>query len=173
MLQATEISLVPYITSQYSATWKISEYLNELLRPFVDSMVQDTTFRDEPDFMRKLNQYARKDSGLRPTTLFCTITITNYYTLDQHEAMLDKVNYFLESNLVTNKLEHLTIQTIKNLLYIVLFNNIFCYKDRVYKMTKGSPNTMPLSDTLSNIYLSIWQKVIIKLIKPKKELFGR
>ncbi|CAF5208289.1 unnamed protein product, partial [Rotaria magnacalcarata] len=52
-----EILLVPYITSKHSPTWRIGKYLNELLRPFVDKNLSATKFRDEPDFMRKLNDY--------------------------------------------------------------------------------------------------------------------
>ncbi|CAF5114934.1 unnamed protein product, partial [Rotaria magnacalcarata] len=87
--------------------------------------------------------------------------------------MIDTVGYFLEDNLVTNKLEQVTIQTIKNLLHIFLYNNVFYYKDQIYTLTKGSPNTMPLSDTLSNIFLFTWQKKILKEIKSKNEFFGR
>ncbi|CAF2243612.1 unnamed protein product, partial [Rotaria magnacalcarata] len=80
-----EISLVPYITSKHSATWRIGKYLNELLRPFVDKNLSITTFRDEPDFMRKLNDYVYVERHLQPTTLFCSIRISNYYTLDVHK----------------------------------------------------------------------------------------
>ncbi|CAF5201674.1 unnamed protein product, partial [Rotaria magnacalcarata] len=148
-----EISLVPYITSQHSATWRISKYLNELLRPFVDKILSTTTFRDEPDFMYQLYDHVFTKRELQSTTLFCAIKITNYYTLDIHKNMIDTVSYFLEENLVTNKLEQVTIQNIKNLLHIFLYNNVFYYKDQIYTLTKGSPNTMPLSDTLSNIYV--------------------
>ncbi|CAF2234943.1 unnamed protein product, partial [Rotaria magnacalcarata] len=168
-----EISLVPYITSKHSATWRISKYLNELLRPFVDKILSTTTFCDEPDFMRKLNDYVYVERHLRATTLFCSIKIINYYTLDIHKNMIDTVGYFLADNLVTNKLEQVTIQAIKNLLHIFLYNNVFYYKDRIYTLMKGSPNTMPLSDTLSNVFLFTWQKKILKEIKSKNEFFGR
>ncbi|CAF5172510.1 unnamed protein product, partial [Rotaria magnacalcarata] len=168
-----EISLVPYITSKHSPTWRIGKYLNELLRPFVDKNLSTTTFRDELDFMRKLNDYVYVERHLQPTTLFCSIRISNYYTLDVHKSMIDTVGYFLEDNLVTNKLEQVTIQTIKNLLHIFLYNNVFYYKDQIYTLTKGSPNTMPLSDTLSNIFLFTWQNKILKEIKSKNEFFRR
>ncbi|CAF4967921.1 unnamed protein product, partial [Rotaria socialis] len=160
-----EISLVPYITSQHSATWRISKYLNELLRPFVDKILSTTTFRDEPDFMYQLYDHVFTKRELQSTTLFCAIKITNYYTLDIHKNMIDTVSYFLEENLVTNKLGQVTIQNIKNLLHIFLYNNVFDYKDQIYTLTKGSPNTMPLSDTLSNIYVFVWQKQILKQLQ--------
>ncbi|CAM4841013.1 unnamed protein product [Rotaria magnacalcarata] len=90
-----------------------------------------------------------------------------------HKNMIDTVGYFLEDNLVINKLEQVTIQTIKNLLHIFLYNNVFYYKDKIYTLMKGSPNTMPLSDTLPNIFLFTWQKKILKEIKSKNEFFGR
>ncbi|CAF5049540.1 unnamed protein product, partial [Rotaria magnacalcarata] len=136
-----EISLVPYITSQHSATWRISKYLNELLRPFVDKILSTTTFRDEPDFMYQLYDHVFTKRELQSTTLFCAIKITNYYTLGIHKNMIDTVGYFLEDHFVTNKLEQVTIQNIKNLLHIFLYNNVFYYKDQIYTLTKGSPNT--------------------------------
>ncbi|CAF4354471.1 unnamed protein product, partial [Rotaria sordida] len=87
--------------------------------------------------------------------------------------MLDIIGYFLQDNFATNKLGSLTIQTIRNLLYLFLYNNIFYYKDNIYKCTKGSPNTMALTETLSNIYLSVWQKEILKEIDRNIEFFGR
>ncbi|CAF4636069.1 unnamed protein product, partial [Rotaria socialis] len=152
-----EISLVPYIASQHSATWRISKYLNELLRPFVDKIVSTVFTKRE----------------LQSTTLFCAIKITNYHKLDIHKNMIDTVSYFLEENLITNKLEQVTIQNIKNLLHIFLYNNVFYYKDQIYTLTKGSPNTMPLADTLSNIYVFVWQKQILKQLQLNNEFFGR
>ncbi|CAF2034186.1 unnamed protein product, partial [Rotaria magnacalcarata] len=168
-----EISMVPIITSAYSATWKIGKYLNDLLRPFVNKILQPTTFRDEPDFMQKLLQYVHIDKRLRSTTLFCTLQISNYYALDLHQHMIDTLGCFLRDNLSSNKLEQLTIQTIKNLLHIYLYYNIFYYKNQIYKMAKGSPTTMALSETLSTIYLFVWESRITKELRSKNELFGR
>lgn len=168
-----EVSLVPYITSKHSPTWKIAKFLNKILRPFVDDILRSTTFRDEIDFIRKLNNYANIDHRLRSTTLFCTIKIKNFYALDSHENMIEVVEYFLRDHLVTNKLGQLTVLTIKNLLHIFLYNNIFCYNEQIYKFKKGSPNTMELTETLSNIYLFAWQKKILKQTQEKNELFGR
>ncbi|CAF1319698.1 unnamed protein product [Rotaria sordida] len=116
---------ISVITSRSSTTWKIGKYLNQLLQPFTDKILHSTTFADETDFIRKLNHYANTERRLRPTTLFCTIKITNFYTLEEHQNMLDVIGYFLHDNLATNKLESLLIQTIRNLLYLFLYNNIF------------------------------------------------
>jgi hypothetical protein len=166
--------LVPYITSKHSAQSKIAKYLNRLLRPFVDEKMNSTTFYNEADFMQKLKHYVHTEERLTPKTTFCTMKITNYYTLDRHESMINKVMEFLKYHSVSNQLYKIPFTTIKNLLQLVLFNNTFCYKDKVYKLEKGSPNTMPLSEILSNIYLfQKWQNIILNVTEKNNELFGR
>ncbi|CAF4567441.1 unnamed protein product [Rotaria sp. Silwood2] len=86
-----DITLVPIITSKQSATWKIGKYLNQLLRPFADEKLHSTTFYNDADFIRKFNHYANTEHRLRPTTLFCTIKISNFYTMDIHKNMIDVV----------------------------------------------------------------------------------
>ncbi|CAF4595695.1 unnamed protein product, partial [Rotaria sp. Silwood2] len=132
------------ITSKQSATSKIDKYLNKLLRPLADEKLYSTTFCDEADFIRKFNHYANIEHRLRPTTLFCTIKISNYYTMDIHKNMIDVVGYFLTDHLAGNKLGPITILTIRNLLHLFLHNNVFYYKNKIYTFTKGSPNTMAL-----------------------------
>jgi hemerythrin len=135
--------------------------------------MQTLTFRDEADFMQKLHYYVYNQHRLTSTTLFCRIKITNFYTLDKHETMIETVTYFLRENSVNNKVTKISIMTIKNLLQLFLYNNLFRYKNKIYTIIKGSPNTMPLSDLLSNIYLFDWQQRILKEVKRKNELFGR
>ena len=164
---------MPVIPSQYSATWKIAQYVDRLLRPFVARIIQSRTFHDEADFIQKLNSHAYTQHRLRATTLFCTLRITNFHTLASHKSMLETVGYCLQDNLATPKLEHLSIMTIQNLLQLFLYNNIFCYKNKIYTIIRGGPNTMALSDTLSNMYLFEWQKILCKEVERENELFGR
>jgi len=161
------------IVSQHSVTSNIAKYINQCLRPFADNKMKALTFRDEADFMQKLNYYAYNEHRLTPTTFFCTIKITNFYTLDDHQTMIDTIISFLRDHSVNNKIDRISIMTMKNLLQLFLYNNVFCYHNIIYTIDKGSPNTMALSDTLSNIYLFDWQKMILKEVGRKYELFGR
>ena len=138
-----------------------------------DQPLQSTTFYDEFDFIQKLNHYVFKERHLQPTTLFCSIKMTNFYTLDTHQHMIDTVISFIDDYIDKSKLPKISLMTIGNLLHLFLFNNIFCYKDQVYTFAKGSPNTMPFSETLSNIYLYVWQKKILSQVGGNNELFGR
>jgi len=136
--------------------------------------MQSTTFYNELDFIQKLNHYISTEHPLTSTTTFCTMKITNFHTLDDHKSMIDSVTYFVQNNVGGNRLHDISVMTIKNLLQLFLYNNIFYYKNKIYTLTKGGPNTMPLSDTLSNIYLFVWQKKILNKVKQNRdEFFGR
>ena len=93
--------------------------------------------------------------------------------MDTHSNMIDIIGYSLTDNLATKRLGPVTILTIRNLLYLYLHNNVFYYQNRIYTFKKGSPTTMPLTETLSNIYLFVWQKKLLKELDPKGEFFGR
>ena len=151
----------------------MSKYLDQLLRPFAHEQMASILFKDDIEFMQKLNVYVHTNRRLTSTTLFCTIDIVNYWTLDTHENIIDVVCKFIQNNVAANKLQKISIATIKNLLQLCLYHNVFCYKNHIYKFTRGGPTTLPLIDTLSNIYLSIWQDKIIGELRHNKELFGR
>ena len=87
--------------------------------------------------------------------------------------MLETVGYFLQDNLATPRLERLSTATIQNLLQLFMYNNIFCYKKKIYTIAKGGPNTVPLSNTLSNICLYEWQKLVGREVERSEEFFGR
>jgi hypothetical protein len=90
-----------------------------------------------------------------------------------HKSLIDTVTYFLQENLATNKLAQVSISTIENLLQLFLYNNMFRYENKIYSIEKGGPQSIPLSSTLSNIYLFEWQKAIIREVEKKDDLFGR
>ena len=135
--------------------------------------MRSKTFQNETDFIQKLNHYTHVDHRLTSTTLFCTIKVVNYYTIESHKNMIDTVVAFLYDNTGTPVHNKMSLMTIRNLLELFHFNNIFCYKNNIYVMTKGSPTTMPLTSTVANIYLFECQKMLLNLPKQYDELFGR
>ena len=167
------MSLTVHIVARRSATWKIGNYLQRLLQPLAEKILRSSTFRDEADFMRKLQYFKYTRRIIKPTTLFCSMHITNFYTVASHESMIATVGYFLQDNLATNKLEHVSITTIQNLLQLYLYNNVFVYNNTIYTIKRGGPSTLPLSETLSNICLFAWQKSLSSEVQRYEEMFGR
>jgi hypothetical protein len=135
--------------------------------------MKSTTFLHAMDFSRKLRHYCSTEQRLTSTTLFATIDVRNCHMLASHASLTTIVGYFLQDNLATNKLENMTISNVLNLIQLVLYNNHFIYRDKVYTCLKGGPMTMKLIRTLDEIYLFEWQKVISKEVNRQREFFGR
>ena len=171
------------ISAYHSATGKIAHFIYQLLRPYVFTILQSTTFVNEVDFIQKLNHYTYVEHHLQPTTLFATINISNFHTMASHKSMIDVLGYFLSDHLATYNLQYMSlmatrsqdisIPTIKTLAELFLANNIFYYNGKIYGFGKGGPTSLQLSETLSDIYLFIWQKNILEDPRLKNELYCR
>lgn len=135
--------------------------------------VQSTTFANGADFIRKIKQYSNEESRLRPTTIFTTIEISNFYTMVPHATMLIILEGFLIDYLAVPAVENMSIRRIINLTSLFLNNNRFYYDNKIYRFTKGAPRSLLLTETLSNIYAFHWQKVLLQAPLIRKELFGR
>ena len=169
-----QLSLVPIISAYGSPTWLLGRFLDRILRPFVRRVLEATTFDDETHFAWKLRQFCQSNGrALSPTTLLGTIRVTNYHAMAPHTVMADVLEHFLRDQLPEKRLEKITVDHLKNLVQLFLYNNVFVYEERIYTCVKGSPTTIPLSETLANIYLFQWQKPLLKLIKDRRQFFGR
>ncbi|CAF1541630.1 unnamed protein product [Adineta ricciae] len=115
------MSLVPIIVAHQSITSNIATYVNQLIGPFANEKMKQWTFCNEADFMTKLITYACDQHRLKPTTLFCTIQITNFYSLDVHSAMIATVIAFLRDKSAYNKVNKVSISIIENLLQLFLY----------------------------------------------------
>ena len=168
-----EVSVVPIISVYESPTWKLGLFLDRLIRPVARRSMQLTAFIDEIDVAQKLRYFFCKRQPLTSNTLFATIDVTNYYTMSSHESMAEVLGYFFRDNYPSNKVENISIVQIQNLVRLFLYNNIFIYDDKIYSCAKGSPITMPLTETLANIYLCQWQTSILREIQSRHQFFGR
>ena len=171
--QSQILSVVPMIAAYESPTWLLGRFLDRLLRPKTRVAMQRTGIDNETDFALKLHHFYQQERIWTSKTLLATIHIKNYYTIASHSSMAEILGYFLEDNLARNVIENLTIVHLKNLVQIFLYNNIFVYDNKIYKFIKGSPTTMPLTETLANIYLCEWQKMLLKQINVRQQFFAR
>ena len=172
------------ISAHHSVTSKIAHFLYRLLRPCISNIIEATIFMNESDFIQKLNHYCHTDHHLHPTTIFTTIKITNFHTMVSHTSMVQQLGYFfmdysarnkLEcTSIISNKPHYLSVATIQQLITLFYEHNIFYYDGKIYGFTRGSPNSLLLSELLSSMYLFIWQKqVFAPDPRFKTELCGR
>jgi len=161
------------IVSQCSATSRLNHFLDKLLRPVIERQAQWTTFKNGADFIRKLNQYTEEKHRLRSTTIFTIINIMNFHTMAPHGTMLITLRDFLNQYLPMPCIENVSINRIIHLTALFLHNNRFYYDNKIYRFTRGSPSSLLLTETLSNIFAYEWQQVLLREFSVENEFYGR
>ncbi|CAF1307631.1 unnamed protein product, partial [Rotaria sordida] len=114
-IEKNTLTVKPIIVSQCSATSRIAQFLDRLIRPVVERSTNSTTFMNGADFMRKLNRYVDDEHRLQPKTNFITMKISNYYTMVSNAAMLVVLEDYLNHNLALPVIDGTPIQKIVNL----------------------------------------------------------
>lgn len=159
---------------QRSATSRLGQYLDQLLRPTVHRHMEYTTFLNGADFIRKLNEYTTdKKHRIRPTTIFASISISNFNAIVPHKTMLNVFRDFLVDCTIRPFIEDLHINKITHLTALFLYHNHFYYNHKIYRFAKGSPTSLSYTQTLANIYLYQWQKLFLRQTSIGDEFFGR
>ena len=176
------LQVKPMVSIYRSATQKLADFIYHLLRPHASSILQSATFMNEMDFIQKLYSYQEHD--LHPATLFATIKITNFHALVSHETLVAQLGYFFLdysdiksfpcTSIRSDKPPSLSMNTIQELIRLVLETNLFYYDNKIYSFTKGGPNSQLLCELLTDIYLFNWQKQIFNTNpRFKTEFCGR
>ena len=110
---------------------------------------------------------------LKPTTLFATFHVNDLCTILPHDTTIEVLERFLRENVSDGHIQGLTNHTIIQLVRFVMANQIFLFRKRVYRQTKGGTVNSHLTSLLANIYMFYWQADLVKLLVDKNEVFGR
>jgi hypothetical protein len=165
--------LKPIVVAQRSATTTLAQFLEQLLRPVVQRHIESTTFANGTDFIRKVSESTDSVHRLHSKTLFAIISITNADDMATHDGMLFVLERFLLDNLAVPAVENISIRRVIELTSLFLNHNRFYYDRKIYRFKRGSPNSLPLTETLRTIYISQWQKLLLREASIRKEFFGR
>ncbi|CAM4962832.1 unnamed protein product [Rotaria socialis] len=168
-----DFNVKPMFSMYQSLTWKLADFLYELIRPVVIPLLQPTMINNESDFIQRLYRYCTLERRLRSTTFFARIKITNFYTMFSNQSVVNRVGYILTKHCSNNPIENLSIVTIEGLIELIFSNHLFYYQENIYSFIHGLPNSMRLSDLLLSICLYYWQTKIIDDHRLKSELFVR
>ena len=162
--------LRPIISGLKHPTIKISKFLDDLLRPLFDQMASKTTVTSGFELVKKLHEWST--NNMRQGTLFCTIDVTDLYTMvPQVEGVLS-----LKKMLDHLKLKHiggLKTETIIRLSRFVMQNNYFSYNGQYYHQIRGGAMGSPLTLTVANCYMFFYEQQIVKQIKNSFGLYFR
>ena len=164
--------LLSFISScRYSPIKPLASYLDDLLKPLYENHTQTNNVVNGMDFIGKLAHF--DEYIMLPQTIFATLKIIDIYSKVSHDRIEEALGRFLSNALIGNRLDNLTIETIQQLVRLVLRNNIFTYSDHLYQHVKGSPLSLPLTRTLVNIYLQDWQNTLVNHLNSHNELYVR
>lgn len=174
----------PMFASYHSPTARLAYVLQQLLRPIIQQSLRRTSFINETNFIDRLYQYTQGEYRLQSTTLFATVTSTHFPMMTiKHSTLIEHIRVFLQFHLVNNRLEYtsmltgrpqsMTINTCIRLIELFLEHNLFYYEKKIYKFTKGAPNGFILTELLSIMYLSIWQRNLFEDPRMTNEFIGR
>ena len=162
--------LRPIISSLKHPTTKISKYLDDLLRPLFNRMAQQTSVESGFELLKQLHLWSEKN--LNKETLFCTIDITDLYTMiPQIEGVLSLKKML--DHLQIKQIDGLKIETIIRLSRFVMQNNYFSFDGQFYHQIRGGAMGSPLTLTIANCYMFFFERPIVNQIKNSVGLYLR
>ena len=155
----------------HTPTTGISKFLDRLLRPLFDKHARSTTIIDGVDLIRRLDKYVA-NGHLKPTTYLCTFDITDLYTMLPQEESLDVLTEFLLDH-GYNKVQGVSIATIRRLARLVITENVFTYEKKFYRQVVGGAMGSAFTLTLANVFMWKWEKQLALRQAASNEIYGR
>jgi len=155
------------------STINISRHLQRLLQPIYDQAAKFITFFNGADAIDAIEIYAQK-GYLQSNTLFATLHIHDLCTIFPHEQTIQALEKFLHIYLPEEgEIQGITIETIIQLVRLVLENQLFLYNNSLYQQVKGCGSGSPLTLLLADIYMFYWQQELVNSLLAANQLFGR
>ena len=152
-------------------TTKISNFLDEIIRPIFDNKCSTTAIIDSASLIKELDKYTKKGL-LKSSTLFCTFDIRNLYTMLPQEEALNILVEFLHVH-GYRKVKGIPLDAIRKLASIVLEQNVCVYDKKIYKQVLGGAMGSSFTLTLANIFMWKWQKELVCRQDMTGEFYGR
>lgn len=164
----------PIMICKDGPTTGISSYLGDLLHRLFMQVTHCRLFSNGLDVIEVFENYV-DNVGLQSTTRFVTFDIDEICAHFSHELTLKALEYFLVKFSQIHALDGLLIKTIIDLVRLVLMNQYFVYRNKLYQQIYGSPLGNPLTIPLACMYFFYTQAtwLTVMMSQEKNELFGR
>ena len=108
--------------------------LDQLIRPLFDKHVEQTTFIDGVQLIRRLELYVQLGL-IKSTTHLCTSDVTDLYTMLPQDKSITVLKRFL-SHFNYQHVRGMTIAAIGSLASILLMENVFIYEKNIIDISK-------------------------------------
>ncbi|CAF2830114.1 unnamed protein product [Rotaria sp. Silwood2] len=115
----------------------------------------------------------QQSKHLQPTTLFASFNIDELCTMFSHQQAIEALKFVLDYHAFDHFIDGITIDTIIQLVRLVLKNQSFIYNDNLYQQIHDGASGSPLTIPLVYIYPIYWRRDLINIFVNKHEAFGR
>lgn len=149
-----------------------SKFLNDILAPIFLSVARETTFINDIDVIRRLEQYCN-DGYFKATTKFLTIDVTDLYTMIPRDGALEALARFCMKHAYKGKIGTLALDHIMKMARLILDTNCFVFNDKYYKQIRGGAMGSAFTQVLANIYMLEWEQDFIQHQRVNHEIYGR
>ena len=154
-------------------TMGIMRYLGHLLGSLFNGATHCKTFHKAIDVIHTMEFYV-KCGHLQPTTLFASFNIDELCLTFSHQRVIIALEHFLHDYVPEDHLiDGMTIETVVQLVRLVLENQFFIHNYKLYRQIAGSASGSLLTIPLVYIYLFYWQPNLLNIFVNKNEIFGR
>jgi hypothetical protein len=156
-LHKDKFSCRPIVNCKHHATSNLALFLDIILRPFVE---QSSSFiKDSQDLMNKCNKLIIPDNSILHSCDFESL----YTNIDSNKCINIISEYIANINFKSTHFNH---KSIRDILYLVLYNNIFSFNNKFYIQTRGISMGIICGPTLANLYLAIIEQHFLSSIRP-------
>jgi len=149
-----------------------SKLLNDVLAPIFLTVARESTFVNDIDVIRRLEQY-RNDGYFKSITKFITIDVTDLYTMIPREGSLQALARFCIKHSYQGKIGTFTIDHIMKMARLILDTNCFVFNNKYYKQIRGGAMGSAFTQVLANIYMLEWEQELIQHQRDHSEIYGR
>ncbi|CAF2076157.1 unnamed protein product [Rotaria magnacalcarata] len=167
-----EYPIQPIVVCNDGPTIGIARYVGHLLGLLFNEATHCKLFSKSIDVIRALEYYSQ-NGRLQPTTLFASFNIDDLSTRFSHDHAVVALERFLHSYTFDHLIQGMTIDTIVQLVRLVLENQYCVLGKNLYRQRIGGASGSPLTIPLTYIYLFYWQQDSMNVFINKNELFGR
>lgn len=155
-----------------AASTGVAHFLDQVLRPLYYRVAKASTFINDIDFIRQLEEY-RNRGRLQSTTLFVTFDVTDLYTMIPRDGTLAALGRFLIKHSQNGKINQMSVDILMKMTRLVLNTNCFAFQNKYYQQIRGGAMGSPLTMTLANIYMYEWEQSLVEYQQLHNELYGR
>ena len=172
MIIQEECPIQPIVVCNDGPTIGIARYVGHLLGLLFNEATHCRLFSKSIDVLHALEYYSQS-GHLQPTTLFASFNIDDLCARFSHDHAVVALERFLHSYAFDHLIQGMTIDTIIQLVRLVLENQYFVLGKNLYRQRIGGTSGLPLTIPLTYIYLFYWQQDSMNAFINKNELFGR